>query len=71
MLDWIVLTIKWSKSFSRKKILTLSNKYKMITNPCNRNQEVKGKEMKEIRVKSAGKLRKQSEAWCLWLGFHH
>lgn len=41
MLDWVVLTIKWSKSFSRKKILTLSNKYKMITNPCNRNQEVK------------------------------
>lgn len=41
----------------RKKIFTLSNKYKMILNPCNRNQDVKRKEIKEIRVKSAGKIR--------------
>lgn len=73
MLDCVMLTIEMvhHKSFSRKKIFTLSNKYEMILDPCNRNQDVKGKEMKEIRVKSAGKLRRQSEAWCLWSGSHH
>lgn len=60
---------QWKRSTTnpssvQKKKFTFSNTYKMILNPCNRNQDVKRKEIKEIRVKSASKIRIWSEAWC-------